>query len=120
MNDNLRNRLYNKKFMQALQYLEGETEDTKITVRSLAQLFGNMGDLVDPDDLKGVAVSVKAAANKPGAVENFCHLVAMILSSIHDYGESPDLLLPGQQLVDPSTSSLYPRKKKSIVKTPTD
>lgn len=43
MNKELASRLINYKFKSALQYLEGEKEETKDLVNFLAKLYGNVG-----------------------------------------------------------------------------
>lgn len=43
LNELLRNRIYNMKFRQAIQYLEGQPEDIQKVVHALSMLFGNSG-----------------------------------------------------------------------------
>lgn len=43
LNDDLSGRLYNYKFNSALKYLDGEPEEVKLIVNTLARMFGNVG-----------------------------------------------------------------------------
>ena len=51
-NERLHNRLYNEKYGQALQYLEGENDEVKELVTALAGVCGNIGWWHDREDIE--------------------------------------------------------------------
>ena len=42
-NEDCYNRIYNRKFLSALNYLKDETEETKKIIEALAHMWGNLG-----------------------------------------------------------------------------
>lgn len=66
MNKELASRLINYKFKSALQYLEGEKEETKDLVNFLAKLYGNVGWI-----LGDMAILIDNALENIQATEEF-------------------------------------------------